>query len=142
MRACLGHLVPSLTLRIGEEIGTAGTNLIRYAHVFGMVCDRDPVQRPVLLEVNTVVHDDFPARGNLEEIVGAQRYPKHSRIERVPRVDMGNAPVDAIWEGLTHVRGILPCSNDRGRCWLGGLRCGCKGLRRGASGLRLVATGR
>ena len=34
-------------------------------------------------------------------------------------MDMGDAPIDTVREGLAHVRGILPASDDRGRCWLG-----------------------
>ena len=107
LRARLGHLVPPLALRVGEEIGAAGANLIGDAHVLGMVGDGDPVQRPVLFEALAVVDDDFPARGNLEEVVGGQRYPEHSRVEGVAGMDVGNAPVDAVGEFLVRVRRII-----------------------------------
>jgi hypothetical protein len=84
-----------------------------------MVGDGHPVQRPVLFEAHAVVHDDFPASGNPEEVVGGQRYPKHPRVEGVAGVDVGNAPEDLVREGLAYVRGRLPASDDRGRCWLG-----------------------
>ena len=119
LRARLGHLVPALALWVGEEIGAAGANLIGDAHVLGMVGDGDPVQRPVLFEAHAVVHDDFAACGNSEEVVGRQRYPKHSRVEGEAGVDVGNAPVDAIRVGLAHVGGVLPAADDRSRRWLG-----------------------
>ena len=34
--------------------------------------------------------------------------PKHSGVEGVARVDMGDAPIDTVREGLAYVRGILP----------------------------------
>ena len=107
LRARLGHLVPALALRVGEELGAAGANLIGDAHVLGMVGDGDPVQRPVLFEALAVVHDDFPARGNPEEVVGGRRYPEHSRVEGVAGVDVGNAPVDAVGELLVRVGRII-----------------------------------
>ena len=72
-----------------------------------MVGDGHPVQRPVLFEAHAVVHDDFPASGNPDEVVGGQRYPKHPRVEGVAGVDVGNAPVDTIGEVLVRVGGII-----------------------------------
>src|SRR5271157_4725721 len=87
LRARLGHLVPALALWVGEEIGAAGANLIGDARVLGMVGDGDPVQRPILFEALAVVENDFPTRGNLEEVVGGQRDPEHSGVEGVAGVD-------------------------------------------------------
>ena len=54
-------VVPALAVRVGEEFGAAGANLIGDTHVLGMVGDGEPVQRPVQFEALAVVHDDFPA---------------------------------------------------------------------------------
>ena len=62
VRALLGHLIPALALRVGEESGAAGANLIGDAEILGMVGDGEPVERPVLFEAHAVVNDDFPAR--------------------------------------------------------------------------------
>ena len=51
-----------------------------------------------------VVQDDFPARGHPEEVVGRRRYPEHSRVEGVAGVDVGDAPENAVREGLIDVR--------------------------------------
>jgi hypothetical protein len=61
-----------------------------------MVGDGNPVERPVLFEAEAVVHDDFPAGGNLEEVVRGQCYPKHPRVEGEAGVDVGNTPEDAV----------------------------------------------
>ena len=81
-----------------------------------MVGDGDPVQRPVLLEAQAVVDDDFPASGNFEEVVGGQRYPEHSRVEGVAGVDVGDTPVNPFGEFLIRVGRIIGF-----RCfdWLG-----------------------
>ena len=113
---------------VGEEIGAAGANLIGDAHILGMVGDGDPVQRSVLFEALAVIHDDFPACGNSEEVVGGQRYPKHSRVEGEAGVDVSDAPVNAIRVGLADVGGVLPAADDRSRRWL------CRFLWRSRSG--------
>ena len=99
LRARLRHLVPPLALRVGEEIGAAGPNLIGYAHIFRMVGDGEPVQRPVDFDLHAVIDRDFSASGELEEVVGAQRYPKHSRVEGVASVVVGSAPVHPVRDG-------------------------------------------
>ena len=133
--ARLGHLVPPLALRVGKEFGAAGANLIGDAHVLGMVGDGDPVERPVLLEAHAVVDDDFAARGNPEEIVGSRRHAEHSRVEGVAGVDVGDAPENAVREGLAHIRGELPASDDLGG--FGRDRRPGRFLRRGLRRVRL-----
>ena len=87
-----GHLVPALALRVREQLGAAGANLIGDAEVLGVVGDGDPVQRPVLLEAQAVVEDDFAARCHSEEVVRGQRDAEHARVEGVAGVDVGHAP--------------------------------------------------
>jgi hypothetical protein len=113
LRARLGHLVPALTLRIRQQRGAAGANLVRDPHVLRMVGDRDPIQRPVLLESNTVVHHDFPAGGHPEQILGGQRHPEHPGVEGVPGVDVRHAPVHLVRKRLPDVRRELPAAGDR-----------------------------
>ena len=72
-------------------------------------------RRPVLFEAHAVVHDNFPAPGNPEKIVGSQGYPKHPRVEGVAGVNMGNAPVHPARKALANVRRILPASDHRSR---------------------------
>ena len=130
LRTLLGHLVPPLALWDGEEFRAAGANLIGDTHVLGMVGDRDPVQRPVLFETLAIVHDDFPARGNPEEVVGSQRYPEHSRVEREAGVDVGNAPVDAGWEISARVGRIIGLLGFDFACSLaGGASCAARSER-------------
>ena len=119
LRTRLGHLIPSLALRVGEKFGAAGANLIGDAHILGMVRDSDPVQRPVLFEADAIVHDDFAASGNSEEVIGGQRYPEHARVEGVAGVDVGDAPVHPGRKRLSHIGGVLPASDHRRRGWLG-----------------------
>ena len=111
--ARLRHLVPALPLRVGEEFGAALANLIGDSHVFRMVGNGNPVQRPVLFESHAIIHSHFPARRDLEEVIGAERYPKHPRVEGVAGVDVRDAPVDAVGETLVRVRriiGLLLCN--------------------------------
>ena len=107
LRARLGHLVPALALWVGEKFRAAGANLIGDTHILCMVRDGNPVQRPVLFEALAVVHHDLPARGDPEEVVGGHRHPKHSRVEGVAGVDVGNAPEDAAGEFLVRVSRII-----------------------------------
>ena len=107
LNALLGHLVPPLALWVGQKRGIPSSNLIGDAHVLGMVGDGDPIERPVLFEAHAVVHDDFPAGGRFEQVIGGQRRPEHSGVEREGGVDVGNAPVDAVGDCLARVGGII-----------------------------------
>ena len=59
--------------------------------LFGVVGDGDPIERPVLFEVHSVVDDDLPAGVDCEQVVGGQRDAEHPRVEGVAGVDVCDA---------------------------------------------------
>ena len=143
LRAFPGHLIPALALRIGEESGVAGANLIGDSHVLGVIGDGDPVQRPVLFEALAVVEDDLTAGGDPEEVVGRRRDPEHSGVEGVAGVDVGDAPVDAIGKLLVRIGRIIGLLRfDRRAGSLGRRGSLCHGEGTEAAGRQRQADGR
>ena len=55
LRALLIHVVPFLARRVGEQRRVATAKLIGQTHIFGMVGDREPVQRPVQSDFQAAV---------------------------------------------------------------------------------------
>ena len=107
LRALLIHVVPFLACRVGEQRRVAATKLIGQTQVFGMVGDREPVQRPVQSDFQAAVDGDDFAPGVAEHVGGQQRHSGQSCVGGEAGMDVGRAPENPVREVLVDKRGIV-----------------------------------